>query len=119
MGELENQGAGQASNYEGGEDTASVVAQPSSKGNVHQEEVDEIDPFSGDVISEDEEVVAEEETEEEVEVVAEEEEVESEEESDESTEETLFETTFKLFLLMKNISQKVSRLRLQSCLRQL
>ena len=31
MGELQNQGAGQAPNYEGGEDTASVVAQPSSK----------------------------------------------------------------------------------------
>ena len=110
MGELENQGAGQAPNYEGGEDTASVVAQPSSKGNVHQEEVDEIDPFSGDVISEDEEVVAEEETEEEteeeVEVVAEEEEVESEEESDESTEETLFEADIQtLFADEEHLSE--------------
>ena len=86
--------------------TLPVVAQPSSKGNVHQEEVDEIDPFSGDVISEDEEVVAEEETEEEVEVVAEEEEVESEEESDESTEETLFENDIQtLFADEEHLSE--------------
>jgi hypothetical protein len=105
MGELQNQGAGQAPNYEGGEDTASVVAQPSSKGNVHQEEVDEIDPFSGDVINEDEESVEEEE----VEVVAEEEEVaevESEEESDESSEETLFEADIQtLFADEEHLSE--------------
>lgn len=107
MGELENQGAGKAPNYEGGEDTASVVAQASSKGNVHQEEkIEEIDVFSGEAIAKDEEVIAEEETEEEVEVVAEEEEVESEEESDESTEETLFEADIQtLFADEEHLSE--------------
>ena len=105
--------AEKAPNYEGGDDTASVVGQSSSKGNVHQEGFDEVDPFSGEVINEDEEIVEEEE----VEVVAEESAEESEEESEES-EETLLKQTFKPSLLTKNICQKVSRLK-QNCLRQL
>ena len=62
-----NSGAGQAPNYEGGEDTASVVAQKSSEGIRTQKEEEEI---------EDEEVIAEDEIENEEEVVAESEETE-------------------------------------------
>jgi len=97
-----NSGAGKAPNYNDGEATQSVVAQSSSKGNVHQEEVEETED---EVLEEtpevaDEEIVAEEEVVEgeEVEYVEEgEEEVIAEEESEveaseeESTEETLFE----------------------------
>ncbi len=97
-GELTNQGAGQAPNYEGGEDTASVVGQSSSKGNVAKEEV----------VDEDEEVIEEEEVaqeEEEVEVVEEETSEESEEESDE-TEETLFENDIQnLFADEEHLSE--------------
>jgi hypothetical protein len=97
-----NSGAGKAPNYNDGEATQSVVAQSSSKGNVHQEEVEETED---EVLEEtpevaDEEIVAEEEVVEgeEVEYVEEgEEEVIAEEESEveaseeDSTEETLFE----------------------------
>ena len=102
--DLTNQGAGQAPNYEGGDDTASVVGQSSSKGNVHQEGFDEVDPFSGEVINEDEEAVEEEE----VEVVAEESAEESEEESEESqeSEETLFEADIQtLFADEEHLSE--------------
>ena len=109
-----NSGAGKAPNYNDGEATQSVVAQPSSKGNVHQEEVEETEEevleetpevAEDEVVSEEEEtmeeVVAEEEEVEgeeveyvdgeEEEVIAEEEESEVELSDEESTEETLFE----------------------------
>ena len=115
-----NSGAGKAPNYNDQEATQSVVAQSSSKGNVHQEEVEETEDEvleETPEVAEDEEVVTEEETTEteeptEEEVVAEEEEVEGEEveyvdgeeeviaeseeeevvaSEEESTEETLFE----------------------------
>ena len=108
-----NSGAGKAPNYNDGEDPRNVVGQSSSKGNVHQEEVEETDEevleetpevAEDEVVTEEEateeEVVAEEEGEveyvdgeEEEEVIAEseEEEVEAEASEDESTEETLFE----------------------------
>lgn len=75
-GELTNQGAGDAPNFEDEEDPRKVVMQASSKGNVAREEVEE---------SEEEEVISEEEAdseEEETEVVAEEEEVEEEDDSE-------------------------------------
>ena len=108
-----NSGAGKAPNYNDGEATQSVVAQSSSKGNVHQEEVEETEDEvleETPEVAEDEVVSEEEETTEEV--VAEEEEVEGEEveyvdgedeelteeeesevelSDEESTEETLFE----------------------------
>ena len=108
-----NSGAGKAPNYNDGEATQSVVAQSSSKGNVHQEEVEETEDEvleETPEVAEDEVVTEEEETTEEV--VAEEEEVEGEEveyvdgedeelteeeesevelSDEESTEETLFE----------------------------
>jgi hypothetical protein len=98
-----NSGAGKAPNYNDGESTQSVVAQSSSKGNVHQEEVEETED---EVLEEtpevaDEEIVAEEEVVEgeeveyveegEEEVIAESEEDEVEASEEESTEETLFE----------------------------
>ena len=97
-----NSGAGKAPNYNDGEATQSVVAQSSSKGNVHQEEVEETED---EVLEEtpevaDEEIVAEEEVvegeeveyvEDGEEVIAEEEESEVELSDEESTEETLFE----------------------------
>jgi hypothetical protein len=97
-----NSGAGKAPNYNDGEATQSVVAQSSSKGNVHQEEVEETED---EVLEEtpevaDEEIVAEEEVvegeeveyvEDGEEVIAEEEESEVEASEEESTEETLFE----------------------------
>jgi len=98
-----NSGAGKAPNYNDGEATQSVVAQSSSKGNVHQEEVEETEDevLEETPVSEtEEEIVAEEEVVEgeEVEYVEEgEEEVIAEEESEveaseeDSTEETLFE----------------------------
>ena len=108
-----NSGAGKAPNYNDGTDPRSVVAQSSSKGNVHQEEVEETEDEvleETPEVAEDEVVTEEEETTEEV--VAEEEEVEGEEveyvdgedeelteeeesevelSDEESTEETLFE----------------------------
>ena len=83
-GELTNQGAGDAPNFEDDEDPRKVVAQPSSKGNVHQEETEESE--EEEVIAEDESV---EEESEEVEVVAEEESAEDAEEESEG--ENLFE----------------------------
>jgi hypothetical protein len=97
-----NSGAGKAPNYNDGEATQSVVNQSSSKGNVHQEEVEETED---EVLEEtpevaDEEIVAEEEVvegeeveyvEDGEEVIAEEEESEVEASEEESTEETLFE----------------------------
>ena len=98
-----NSGAGKAPNYNDGEDPRNVVAQSSSKGNVHQEEVEETED---EVLEEtpevaDEEIVAEEEVVEgeeveyveegEEEVIAESEEDEVEASEEESTEETLFE----------------------------
>ena len=105
-----NSGAGKAPNYNDGEATQSVVAQSSSKGNVHQEEVEETED---EVLEEtpevaEDEVVTEEEATEEVveeevegeeveyvdgeeEVIAESEEEEVEASEEESMEETLFE----------------------------
>ena len=98
-----NTGAGQAPNYEGGEDTASVVAQKSSEGIRTQKEEEEV---------EDEEVIAEDEIENEEEVVAESEETESEEEDTEVSEteeqeETLFENDIKnLFADEEHLSEE-------------
>lgn len=82
-GELTNSGAGDAPNYETEEDPRKVVNQSSSKGNVNQEEVEE---------SEEEEVIAEDETaetEEEVEEIVEE---DSDEDAEEEVDgENLFE----------------------------
>jgi hypothetical protein len=94
-----NSGAGKAPNYNDGTDPRTVVAQSSSKGNVHQEEVEETED---EVLEETpvEEIVAEEEVvegeeveyvEDGEEVIAEEEESEVELSDEESTEETLFE----------------------------
>ena len=100
-----NSGAGQAPNYDGGEDTASVVAQPSSEGIRTQKEEEEVE----------DEVIAEvEETEEEVVSESEVEEVESEEEEDtevsaetEEQEETLFENDIKnLFADEEHLSEE-------------
>ena len=82
-GELTNSGAGDAPNFEDEEDPKNVVNQSSSKGNVAREEVEE---------SEEEEVIAEDETaetEEEVEEIVEEESAEDAEEEVEG--ENLFE----------------------------
>ena len=83
-GELTNSGAGDAPNYEAEEDPRKVVNQSSSKGNVNQEEVEESE--EEEVIAEDESV---EEESEEVEVVAEEDSAEDTEEEVEG--ESLFE----------------------------
>ena len=101
-----NTGAGQAPNYEGGEDTASVVAQKSSEGIRTQKEEEEVE----------DEVIAEDEVENEEEVVSESEveEVESEEEEDtevsaeaEEQEETLFENDIKnLFADEEHLSEE-------------
>jgi hypothetical protein len=100
-----NTGAGQAPNYDGGEDTASVVAQKSSEGIRTQKEEEEVE----------DEVIAEvEETEEEVVSESEVEEVESEEEEDtevsaetEEQEETLFENDIKnLFADEEHLSEE-------------
>ena len=97
-----NSGAGKAPNYNDGTDPRSVVGQSSSKGNVHQEEVEETEdevleetPVSEteEEIVEGEEVAGEEVeyVDGEEEVIAEEEESEVEASEEESTEETLFE----------------------------
>ena len=105
-----NSGAGKAPNYNDGEATQSVVNQSSSKGNVHQEEVEETEDevleetpevAEDEVVTEsEEEIVAEEEVVDgeeveyvdgEEEVIAESEEDEVEASEEESTEETLFE----------------------------
>ena len=104
-----NSGAGKAPNYNDGEDPRGVVAQSSSKGNVHQEEVEETEDEvleETPEVDEDQEVVVEDEVleDEEVEYVNEGEEEDEEEEviaeSEESDEveteedleaETLFE----------------------------
>ena len=100
-----NSGAGQAPNYDGGEDTASVVAQPSSEGIRTQKEEEEVE----------DEVIAEDEVENEEEVVAESEveEVESEEEDAEvsqeaeTEEETLFENDIQnLFADEEHLSEE-------------
>ena len=72
-----NSGAGKAPNYNDGEATQSVVAQSSSKGNVHQEEVEETEDevLEETPVSETEEEIVEEEV-----VEGEEVEVEDEEE---------------------------------------
>jgi hypothetical protein len=95
-----NQGAGDAPNYDDGEDPKNVVAQKSSKGIRAQEEVDSDEE---EVIEEEEEVVDEED------LVAEEEETdaESEEESEEEAEEeTLFENDIQnLFADEEHLSE--------------
>ncbi len=100
-----NSGAGQAPNYDGGEDTASVVAQPSSEGIRTQKEEEEVE----------DEVIAEDEVENEEEVVSESEveEVESEEEDAEvsqeaeTEEETLFENDIQnLFADEEHLSEE-------------
>jgi len=94
-----NQGAGDAPNYEDGEDPKKVVAQKSSQGIRAQEEVEADE--EEEVIEEEEEVVDEEE------LVAEEEEAESEEESEEEAEEeTLFENDIQnLFADEEHLSE--------------
>ena len=113
-----NSGAGKAPNYNDGEATQSVVAQSSSKGNVHQEEVEETEDevLEETPVSEtEEEIVAEEEVVEgeEVEYVEEGEEVIAEEESEveaseeDSTEETLFEADIaNLFADEEHLSEE-------------
>ena len=94
-----NSGAGQAPNYDGGTDTASVVAQKSSEGIREDEEIED------EIIAEDEV-----ETEEEVVTESEVEEVESEEEEDTEVseqEETLFENDIKnLFADEEHLSEE-------------
>ena len=101
-----NQGAGDAPNYNDGEDPKNVVAQKSSEGIRTQKEEEEV---------EDEEVIAEDEIENEEEVVAESEveETESEEEDaevsaeTEEQEETLFENDIKnLFADEEHLSEE-------------
>ena len=112
-----NSGAGKAPNYNDGEATQSVVAQSSSKGNVHQEEVEETEDevLEETPVSETEEEIVEEEVvegeevevedEEEEEVVAEEtQEVEAE---DETESETLFEADIaNLFADEEHLSEE-------------
>jgi hypothetical protein len=98
-----NSGAGKAPNYNDGTDPRSVVGQSSSKGNVHQEEVEETEDevLEETPVSETEDEIVENEAVEgeeveyveegEEEVIAEEEESEVELSDEESTEETLFE----------------------------
>ena len=97
-----NSGAGKAPNYNDGEATQSVVAQASSKGNVHQEEVEETEDevLEETPVSETEEEIVENEAVEgeeveyvdgEEEVIAEEEQSEVEASEEDSAEETLFE----------------------------
>jgi hypothetical protein len=98
-----NSGAGKAPNYNDGTDPRTVVAQSSSKGNVHQEEVEETEDevLEETPVSETEDEIVENEAVEgeeveyveegEEEVIAEEEESEVELSDEESTEETLFE----------------------------
>jgi len=89
-----NSGAGKAPNYNDGEATQSVVNQSSSKGNVHQEEVEETEDEVLEEIVAEEEVVEGEEVEYvdgEDDVISEEEESEVEASEEESIEETLFE----------------------------
>ena len=110
-----NSGAGKAPNYNDGEATQSVVAQASSKGNVHQEEVEETED---EVLEETpvEEIVAEEEVvegeeveyvEDGEEVIAEEEESEVEASEEDSAEETLFEADIaSLFADEEHLSEE-------------
>ena len=112
-----NSGAGKAPNYNDGTDPRSVVAQSSSKGNVHQEEVEETEDevLEETPVSETEEEIVEEEVvegeevevedEEEEEVVAEEtQEVEAE---DETESETLFEADIaNLFADEEHLSEE-------------
>ena len=113
-----NSGAGKAPNYNDGEATQSVVNQSSSKGNVHQEEVEETEDevLEETPVSETEEEIVEEEVvegeevevedeEEEEEVVAEEtQEVEAE---DETESETLFEADIaNLFADEEHLSEE-------------
>ena len=97
-----NSGAGKAPNYNDGTDPRSVVGQSSSKGNVHQEEVEETEDevLEETPVSETEDEIVENEVVDgeeveyvdgEEEVIAEEEESEVEASEEESTEETLFE----------------------------
>ena len=109
-----NSGAGKAPNYNDGEDARTVVGQASSKGNVHQEEVEETEDevLEETPVSETEdEIVEEEEVDgEEVEYVEEGEEVISEEEemTDEDLEaETLFEADIaNLFADEEHLSEE-------------
>ena len=110
-----NSGAGKAPNYNDGEAPQSVVAQASSKGNVHQEEVEETED---EVLEETpvEEIVAEEEVvegeeveyvEDGEEVIAEEEESEVEASEEDSAEETLFEADIaSLFADEEHLSEE-------------
>ena len=97
-----NSGAGKAPNYNDGTDPRTVVGQSSSKGNVHQEEVEETEDevLEETPVSETEDEIVENEVVDgeeveyvdgEEEVIAEEEESEVEASEEESTEETLFE----------------------------
>jgi hypothetical protein len=97
-----NSGAGKAPNYNDGTDPRTVVGQASSKGNVHQEEVEETEDevLEETPVSETEDEIVENEVVDgeeveyvdgEEEVIAEEEESEVEASEEESTEETLFE----------------------------
>tara|TARA_R110002050_G_scaffold41855_3_gene101273 strand:- start:339 stop:1610 length:1272 start_codon:yes stop_codon:yes gene_type:complete len=113
-----NSGAGKAPNYNDGEATQSVVAQASSKGNVHQEEVEETEDevLEETPVSETEEEIVENEAVEgeeveyvdgEEEVIAEEEQSEVEASEEDSAEETLFEADIaSLFADEEHLSEE-------------
>ena len=97
-----NSGAGQAPNYDGGTDTASVVAQKSSEGIREDEEIEDEIIAEDEVETEEEEVVTESEVEE-----VESEEEEDTEVSEDQEEETLFENDIKnLFADEEHLSEE-------------
>ena len=97
-----NSGAGQAPNYDGGTDTASVVAQKSSEGIREDEEIEDEIIAEDEVETDEEEVVTESEVEE-----VESEDEEDTEVSEEQEEETLFENDIKnLFADEEHLSEE-------------
>ena len=113
-----NSGAGKAPNYNDGTDPRTVVGQSSSKGNVHQEEVEETEDevLEETPVSETEDEIVENEVVDgeeveyvdgEEEVIAEEEESEVEISDEDSTEETLFEADIaNLFADEEHLSEE-------------
>jgi hypothetical protein len=113
-----NSGAGKAPNYNDGTDPRTVVAQSSSKGNVHQEEVEETEDevLEETPVSETEDEIVENEAVEgeeveyvdgEEEVIAEEEESEVLTSEEDSAEETLFEADIaSLFADEEHLSEE-------------
>ena len=97
-----NSGAGQAPNYDGGTDTASVVAQKSSEGIREDEEIEDEIIAEDEVETDEEEVVTESEVEE-----VESEDEEDTEVSEDQEEETLFENDIKnLFADEEHLSEE-------------